>query len=123
MTTRDYARFSITVPPNATAKRIWHRLGGIEGYISVNALDANGQPAILSEALVEEYRATGATALHVEALPEEQYKQVASTALDQALAAIAALRAAWRTRPIGSQKASSCLRAIGRMWRPHRGLQ
>jgi hypothetical protein len=101
MTPRDYARFSIALPSNATAKRIWQRLGGVEGYISVNALDANGQPAMLSEALVEECRATGATALRVEALPDEQYKQIASTTLDQAVEAIAALRAAWRTRPIG----------------------
>lgn len=100
-TALDYARVTIDLPLGADPRRIWRRLGSVEGRVAVNVVDATGQPALITDAVVAELQTGSRRAITIEALPERRYLEIASGKLDLALADVPVLRAAWRTRPIG----------------------
>src|SRR5262249_21833369 len=102
----DYARVTIDLPQNADTRRIWRQLGGLDGHIAVNVIDATGQPALITDAVVAELQTVGRGAVAVDALPELRYLEIATRKLDLALADVPTLRAAWRTRPIGDTAAT-----------------
>jgi hypothetical protein len=94
-----YVRFIRPIPGGADRARLWQAIGRIEGHVAVNAVDASGAVALLTDASVDAL--AGQRSVTVEALPEQRFREIAGSKIRGALETATTLRAAWRTRPIG----------------------
>jgi hypothetical protein len=95
-----YARFTVPLPAGADGSRLWRVIGELEGHVAVNVVDRSGMVALLTDAVVDTAISERQPSLTVDALPETRYREIAHAKAQGAIERAAALRAAWRTRPI-----------------------